>query len=353
MKGHFKLNMKNNKKIKAIVMVVSVLLIITGCSCVGKNVYFSTGLSKKEVFKIKGSSCKLPEAMITLTTQKNLYVKSYGNEIWSKDIAGVTFEEYVKNNVKDELAEMKTMNLLAKEKKVKLTEQEEQTVKSIANEYYSALTEAEKDYMKIDLDTVTDVYTQYFIVDKIYEELTKEIKPEISDADAKVIKVQSIYAKTYIMDQEEKRIDFTEEEKIKVKSNMENILKEVNDGGDFTTIAANNTDANEVEYQFGKGDMIIEFEETAFNMSAGQISGIIDTSDGYYIIKCISDYMEDETQNHKQQMIQEKKDQAFLEIYNPFIKNLSSEFNDDLWDSIKFSEMEDIKVSNFYELMDK
>ena len=98
--------------------------------------------------------------------------------------------------------------------------------------------------------------------------------------------------------------------------------------------------------------MIAEFEAAAFGMTTGQVSGIIDTPDGYYIIKCLSDYMEAETQVHKQQMIQDAKDKAFLDIYDPFIADLTSEFNDELWSSIKFSDMKDIKVSNFYELME-
>lgn len=334
------------------VAVAALALFLAGCSCAGKNVYFSTGLSKNEVFKINGSSCKLSESMLFLTTEKNLYESSYGNEIWTKDIAGMTFEDYVKNNVKSELAEMKTMTLLAKEKKIKLTEEEQQKTKQMAESYYNGLSQREIEYMDIKQDTVEDVYQQYFLAKKVYNELTKEVNPEISDADAKIIKVQSIYAKTYVINHEGQRIEYTEEEKSRVKSDMEDLIQEINNGGDFTTIAANHTDAGQVEYQFGKGEMIAEFEAAAFGMTAGQVSGIIDTPDGYYIIKCLSDYMEAETQVHKQQMIQEAKDKAFLDIYNPFIGDLTSEFNDELWDSVKFSDMNEIKVSNFYELME-
>lgn len=337
---------------KTVLIAGFLVLLLTGCSCAGKNVYFSTGLSKNDVFKIKGSACKLSEAMLLLTTEKNLYENSYGNDIWTKDISGVSFEDYVKDNVKNELAEMKTMNLLAKDKKIQLTEEEQQKVKQIAENYYNGLTETEIEYMDMKLDTVEDVYSQYFLARKVYDELTKDINPEISDADAKVIKVQSIYAKTYVIDNEGNRTEYTEEEKTRVKSDMEELLTTINNGGDFSAIAANHTDANQIEYQFGKGEMITEFETAAFSLTEGQVSGIIDTPDGYYIIKCISAYMEAETQNHKQEMIQEAKDNAFLDIYNPFIEDLTSEFNDELWDSIKFSEMKDIKVSNFYEWME-
>ena len=118
------------------------------------------------------------------------------------------------------------------------------------------------------------------------------------------------------------------------------------------TIAANNTDADQVEYQFGKGDMIKEFEEVAFALKAGQVSGVIETPDGYYVIKCINDYLEDETQKNKETLIQEEKNKAFKDIYNPFVEKLSSQFNEKAWEKIEFSKMTDVKVSNFYECMD-
>ena len=244
------------------------------------------------------------------------------------------------------------MTLLAREKKIKLTEEELQKTRQIAKTYYNGLSPAEIEYMNVKQDTVEDVYQQYYLAKKVYNELTREVNPEISDADAKIIKVQGIYAKTYVINHEGQRIEYTDEEKGRVRSDMEELLQEINNGGDFTTIASNHTDAGQVEYQFGKGEMITEFETAAFGMTAGQVSGIIDTPDGYYIIKCLSDYMEAETQVHKQQMIQDAKDKAFLDIYDPFIADLTSEFNDELWDSINFSDMKDIKVSNFYELME-
>lgn len=342
--------MKRFGKIKLMVATVACTVLLVGCSCAGKNVRFTTGLAKDEVFKIKGSACKLSEAMLLLTTEKNLYEKSYGPEIWSKSIDGVTFEEYVKTNVKNELADIKTLNLLAKEKDIKLTGDEKQQAEAIAANYFISLTQDEIKYMGVTEADAKSMYRQYFLANKVYEELTKDVNPEISDSEAKMIKVQSIYGKTYVKDNQGTRVEYTAEEKASVKEDMEDLLAEINNGGDFATIASNHTDAGQVEYQFGKGDMIAEFEAAAFGLVEGQVSGIVETPDGYYIIKCISGYLEDETQIHKGEMIQEAKDEAFLEIYTPFVENLTSQFNAKLWDSVKFSDMTNITVDNFYEM---
>ena len=76
----------------------------------------------------------------------------------------------------------------------------------------------------------------------------------------KQVKVADIYAKTYTIDSQGERIEYTEEEKESAKKNITKLLDLVNSGEDFMTVAANNTDADQVEYQFGKGEMIKEFE---------------------------------------------------------------------------------------------
>ena len=331
---------------------LTIAVLTTGCSIGGKNIRLTTGLSDSELFKIDGSAFKVSEAMLFLTTEKNLYEDSYGAEIWTRSIGDITFEEYVKNSVKNRLAEIKTLTLLAEEKKIKLSNEEKELAKADAKEYFEGLTKEEKNYMNVDEDMVYKVYKEYRLAEKVYTEIVKDVNPEISDADAKVIKVAAIYAKTYTIDSSGERVECTDEEKASAKESISKLLDAVNNGEDFMTVAANNTDADRVEYQFGKGEMIKEFEDVAYALKAGQISGVIETSDGYYVIKCISDYLEDETQKNKEQIIEEKKNEAFKEIYNPFVEELSSQFNEKVWEKIKFSEMSDIKVSNFYECMD-
>lgn len=338
--------------VKTIAVIACGVMLLTGCSCGGKKLVFSTGLSKNELFKIDGSEFTYAEAMLYITTEKNLYENAYGNDIWDKDLGGVTLEEYVKANIKNQLANIKTLNLLAKDQGVKLNNDEEERAVKAANTYLEGLSDEEIKYMGISQKTVEKAYKEYILADKVYGELTKDINPEISDSEAKVIKVASIYGKTYTIDNEDVRTDYTDDEKEKVKSRLEKLLQEINNGGDFQTIAANNTDADQVEYQFGKGDMIQEFEDAAYALKADEISGIVETPDGFYIIKCISDYMEDETNTRKEEMIKEQKEEYFLSIYNPFVEVLSSEFNEDLWKNVKFTEMSEIKVSNFYECVE-
>ena len=82
----------------------------------------------------------------------------------------------------------------------------------------------------------------------------------------------------------------SDEEKKAAKEKIEDILKKTKSGEDFAELAkqysegpsaSRGGDLNYIE----KGQMVKEFEEVAFKLSAGEISGIVETQFGYHIIK--------------------------------------------------------------------
>ena len=92
------------------------------------------------------------------------------------------------------------------------------------------------------------------------------------------------------------------------------------------------------------------FEEAAFSLTSGQNSGLVEAEDGYYIIKCINDYLEKETEENKVSMRKKHKAEAFLKIYRPFLENQDVEFNNKVWDKISMEEYQDCSTDRLYEV---
>jgi peptidyl-prolyl cis-trans isomerase C len=82
----------------------------------------------------------------------------------------------------------------------------------------------------------------------------------------------------------------TVEEKAAAKEKIESLLKKVKEGGDFATLAKENSDCpskakgGDLGF-FERGSMVKEFEDTAFAMQPGQVSDVVETQFGYHIIK--------------------------------------------------------------------
>jgi peptidyl-prolyl cis-trans isomerase C len=84
--------------------------------------------------------------------------------------------------------------------------------------------------------------------------------------------------------------DLPEAQKAVKHKKAEDLLKRARAGEDFAKLAKENSDDpgskdKGGEYQFGRGQMVPEFESAAFSLKTNQISDIVTTQYGYHIIK--------------------------------------------------------------------
>ncbi len=112
----------------------------------------------------------------------------------------------------------------------------------------------------------------------------------------------------------------------------EDILKELKQGADFATLAKEkSTDPGSKENGgdlnfFGRGQMVPEFEEAAFALKKGELSGIVKTMHGFHIIK-LTDRKEAETPTYE-----EKKDELKEQLVNNEIYTKSATWLQELHD---------------------
>ena len=322
----------------------------------------TTGFARDEVFQIEQSICKKPEMMLYLVTLQNQYEKVYGPEIWdvkiedgsSEDNAeGRNLEENVKDNALARLAQIKTMNLMASSYGTTLTTEEVEIVGEAAKEFYDSLNETEKSLMEVDYDTVFNAYTEYAMAQKLYGYIIKDINPEVSDDEARTIKVQHILIKTYAKDGTGKKIPYTENSRRKAKEKAEEAYALAMEGADFDELIRTYGDNEIGTISFGKGEVDPVLEENAFNLSNGQISEVIETEDGYVILKCISTFDKAETDANKLKIVEEKRKEVFGEQYNVFVDSLTRHLNQKLWNQITFIHDENVRTSDFFEVIEK
>ena len=269
-------------------------------------------------------------------------------------VDGVTLEENIKETVLAQLAQQKTMNLLARQNGVALSEEEEARVMQAAETYFQSLSEEEKSALQITVKDVEELYREYALARKVYQYIIKDINPEISDDEARTITVQYIYFRTCVLDGTGKKIEYSEEEKQEILRKAEEVRFQLkNEEADFEELILKYSDSEEGTCSFGKGEKDQAFEDAAFNLETDEISDIVETPDGYYLIKCISTFNRTETDANKVKIVEKRREEVFGQEYEDFVAALTRNLNEDLWQSVSLAGTENITTSDFFDVFDK
>lgn len=344
------------KNIFCLCILLFVLLSCTACGNMSGNtkVVLTTGLNKDEVFRIETVSCSKQEMMVYITNMQNQYENVYGTEIWDTETNGQTLEESVKENALAKMAQVKTMNLMAEEMGIELTNAEIKQVENAGDIYYNSLNNTEIAQMEIDRDTIVSLYKEYLIAQKVYQEIIKDINPEVSDDEARNITVQYIFIKTYTQDGSGKKHQYADNEKKSAYAKAEEAYERAKKGEDFESLIAEYGQAEVSTQSFGKGDISSDYVRSIlFDLANNEISSIITTDDGYIIAKCISTYDLDETDLNKIAIVEEAREAVFGQEYDSFVDGITRKLNDTLWDEITFLHSPDITTSDFFIVADE
>lgn len=325
-------------------------LFMTGCLETPVKIVLHAGLGRNEVFRIEQSSCYLPELLIYLTTSRNKYENVYGESVWDVKLEGVTLGENIKEVALAQLSQIKAMNILADKEGVDLTKEEKQKVEVAAGEYYTGLTEEEKKLLDADIHLIEDMYYEYARANKVYYYLIKDINPEVSDDEARTITVEHILIKTYSLNENGEKSEYTPEEKRNAYNRAREALSKVRAGEDFNELVKEYNEDSRSQYSFGKGEMDQTFEAAAFNLGKDEISNLVETQYGYHIIKCITTFNQEETDANKIKIVQKKRDEVFEEKYTSFQKDLTKALNEGLLKKINPDDYEAIENMYFFEI---
>ena len=154
------------------------------------------GCSKETVVEEEAQE---PEAytrsqmMVIAVTERNRYEQVYTDKIWDAVMEnGDTFEQYLLDQVRVFLENMKTMTLLAQESQITISSGEADRVRRVARNYYSSLTRKEIEYLGISEADVVTLYEDYHMAGKVVEVLTDGLDLEVSDSEAKVITIKQV-----------------------------------------------------------------------------------------------------------------------------------------------------------------
>lgn len=326
---------KYNRMIGLLAAISFATVSLTGCKVGNTQIKLEAiRLSNnKSVFQINDYKCSLKLAKLYLCNYRNLYGSAYGMDLWQYDFGEESLEQYVKDVTIQELSRIACMDLLAEEQEMRLTDAESDLAKKAAKEYFASLSDAEKSYMDVHESDIQEAYASYALAEKLYRTLTEGIDEEVSDDEARVIRVQQIYVTDAGIAKE--------------------VQKKLKDGEDFAAVAGTYNEKSKIETTVARGDYPQDVENIAFNLDNDTCSEMIETEDGFYFIKCLNKLEEQLTEENKSNIRIKREKEQFEDAYQSFVDSAAFEMNDSLWKEITLEDTSDITTDSFFDVYDK
>ena len=343
--------MEKRRVRKLFAVLVAAFFLIFSVACSRKKIILTTGFEEGELFKIDKSTCSVSEYMVYMVNMQNMYENAYGSQIWEMTTAeGEPLGEGLKETVLSRISRVKVMNLLAAKKKVELSKEDAKLAKAAAKQYYEGLSREEKDLFGLEEKDFENMYREYALANRVYGFLVKDINPEISDDEARTITVSHILIKTYYVDSSGKRVEYDEHERADARAKAEEVITRLDEDEKFDALAIEYNEDEKSGFLFRRGETEPEYEEAAFGLASDEISGIVETKDGFYIIRCDNMFDRDETDQNKLAILNQKRNEAFEAEYNSFLGERTGNLNEAAWSKIQPVKDDSIHTAEFFSI---
>lgn len=288
------------------------------------------------IIRVDDEEVSYSEVVLYLKYVQSYYENMFGEDIWDYNLGETTIGELAKNDVINTIIERKITKKQWENYEVVITENDEIKINDDSTDYLKNITQEDAEYFGITSEEVYQFFFDNLMAERVYDAATMDVDTDVPDEIAKQITIQYLLVSTRKVDDGGNIVELAEEKKNSAYIKAQELLTEAATVEDFASFSKSNTDSVEVETTIGKDDLEKVVEDAAFALKTGEMSNIIEGSDGYYIIYCVDDYNEDATLEKKEEVIDKRQSRKFVELFEQWERDVELELNDKIWEQIQF-----------------
>ncbi len=271
------------------------------------------------------------------------YAPYLGDDLWSTEAQeGLNYEEYVKQNVQNTLKVM----LLCEQNRdvygVEITDPEMTVIEQAVTEFSESNPLDAKQKVSGNTETV-----KRFMVLMIEEARTAEYVEAEVDTSEVTDDAYAQKAMSYVRiskngtDDDGNSYELSEDEQEQLKAKAEDLVEKTRSGGDFDELAED-MDLN-VQTATFDSDSTVPDEAVIAAVDAlkkeGDVTDVIDTEGTFYVAQLTSLFDADATDEKKDEVIQDMKDEHFSEVLAGWEEDTEVTINESVWNKIDFNDL--------------
>ena len=336
--------MKKNRSV-LLLLVLAVMISVSACNSREKTVEEEKTFAPDVVFTVNGDEVLLGEW--------NLYARPviedidsfYGSEIWKyeMDAEGKLFGEALQEDIRNRIVNVKMVASYAVSLGVELSEDDRTEIKISSEEYFSKLSENDREKYKITEELVEKVCQDNFLANKVYEYITLNVDTKTDDSEVRHMVLRYIMLPKTYEDSDGNTVYYSDEELMLKRSRLQDIRDTVSEGN--KTLKDYESDSfavNEIITDLAglKEKLPEDKAEKVFKLKQQKLSQVYETDEAFFLFECIDENDEESTKAARIRIIEQREQQVFEESYLSWKESIKVETNEKVWKSIAESDFD-------------
>ena len=322
------------------IMAISTL---TGCKSV------KTVDSEEVLMTVNGEEVKAGVANFYARYTQAQYDASYKSyyganmtaEQWESEVSeGVTYEEYLKNTALEMIQIMVLAEQHMSDYDVELTDAEKEEIAKATEEFVAENSKENRDKVSGDEASVERFMTLQAIITKLQTAIADTVDKNVTDEEAAQKKMEFVFFSYSKANEEGVAEELTDDEKKALKEDAEAFVQKVKDGADFAKEAeSRELTVEELTFDAESSTISAEAIMEADTLALGEVSNAVDTTNGIYVMKLVSEFDREATDTKKEDILAQRQSDAYVAVCEEWMAEAEIEVNEDVWANVDFKEL--------------
>lgn len=267
-----------------------------------------------------------------------IYVAYLGEDVWESDSDGdgQTMEDTTKAEIMDEIQSWYLLEQKQEEFGITVTDGEMAAIKETAAEFIADNTQEALDQMGATQEYVEKMLYYYVLEDKMQEAIEAEAIITVTDADAAQRTFSYIMLAGMGETTESGTYEYYDEDTLaEKKAEAAKVAERAKT--DFDAVAEE-YDYVDVSYSYSPDDVTVDAAmlEAADALKEGEVSGLIEATNGFFVIRLDSEYDKEASDKNKASLIAAERLAHYESVVTGYKEAATIELNEKLWASVKF-----------------
>ena len=309
-----------------------------------------------EAIVVNDESVNLGVANFMIRYQQAMMVSYYTmfgqdtSRIWDTQAEEGTYGESFKKDMLESIQKLYLLKEHAKDYDVVQSEDEIAKADAAADEFIAANDESVLKSLGVTKEDISTVLQLYTYQNKMYDPMVADTDTEVSDDEAAQTSITYVRVSTQgtETDADGNTVDLTDEEKAAKKDQAQQVLDQILASEDAAEADVNaiaqgideNLSASARSY--GSDDTTLDevLKTAAADLKDGEVNPeVLEGSDGYYVLRLDKTFDEEKTEQKKQEIVNQRKQERYNEILQGWFDEAKTSTTK-AWDEIEVKDAE-------------